>query len=142
MIDRQDHGGAFGDAIVVEVSAVGTGRSRSGSEVARRGDDTPRFGPLKPVGLEDPRTGKRAYAVAQLRQEDAAGRMWSLVGFQTGLKWGDQKTVVQLIPGLQDAEIVRYGVMHRNTYLNAPALLAADMAKAAQVIKAANIHLD
>ncbi len=96
-------------------------------ELARRGPDTPRFGPLKPVGLEDPRTGKRAYAVAQLRQEDAAGRMWSLVGFQTGLKWGDQKTVVQLIPGLQDAEIVRYGVMHRNTYLNAPVLLAADM---------------
>ena len=96
-------------------------------ELARRGRDTPRFGPLKPVGLEDPRTGKRPYAVAQLRQEDAAGRMWSLVGFQTGLKWGDQKTVVSLIPGLEEAEVVRYGVMHRNTYLNAPALLDADL---------------
>ncbi|HZJ09316.1 MAG TPA: methylenetetrahydrofolate--tRNA-(uracil(54)-C(5))-methyltransferase (FADH(2)-oxidizing) TrmFO [Trueperaceae bacterium] len=96
-------------------------------ELARRGRDTPRFGPLKPVGLEDPRSGERPYAVAQLRQEDAAGRMWSLVGFQTGLKWGDQKAVVQLIPGLEQAEIVRYGVMHRNTYLNAPALLAPDL---------------
>lgn len=93
-------------------------------ELARRGYDTPRFGPLKPVGLEHPETGERAFAVAQLRQEDAAGRMWSLVGFQTGLKWGDQKDVVRLIPGLQDADIVRYGVMHRNTYLNAPTLLA------------------
>ena len=97
-------------------------------ELARRGRDTPRFGPLKPVGLDDPRTGKRPYAVAQLRQEDAAGRMWSLVGFQTGLKWGDQKEVVKLIPGLADAEVVRYGVMHRNTYLNAPRLLSATMA--------------
>lgn len=97
-------------------------------ELARRGRDTPRFGPLKPVGLEDPRTGKRPYAVVQLRQEDAAGRMWSLVGFQTGLKWGDQKEVVRLIPGLEDAEVVRYGVMHRNTYLNAPRLLDATMA--------------
>jgi len=96
-------------------------------ELARRGRDTPRFGPLKPVGLEDPRTGKRPYAVVQLRQEDAAGRMWSLVGFQTGLKWGDQKEVVRLIPGLADAEVVRYGVMHRNTYLNAPRLLDATM---------------
>src|SRR5690606_28648819 len=96
-------------------------------ELARRGPDTPRFGPLKPVGLEDPRSGERPYAVAQLRQEDAAGRMWSLVGFQTGLKWGDQKTVVQLIPGLEQAEIVRYGVMHRNTYLNAPALLTPSL---------------
>ncbi len=96
-------------------------------ELARRGYDTPRFGPLKPVGLEHPRTGERFFAVAQLRQEDAAGRMWSLVGFQTGLKWGDQKTVVQSIPGLEAAEIVRYGVMHRNTYLCAPRLLDADL---------------
>ncbi len=96
-------------------------------ELARRGKDTPRFGPLKPVGLERPGDGKRPYAVAQLRQEDAAGRMWSLVGFQTGLKWGDQLAVVRTIPGLQDAEVVRYGVMHRNTYLNAPRLLAADL---------------
>jgi len=97
-------------------------------EIARRGYDTPRFGPMKPVGLEDPRTGERPYAVVQLRQEDAAGRMWSLVGFQTGLKWGDQKEIVRLIPGLENAEVVRYGVMHRNTYLNAPALLAPTLA--------------
>ena len=94
-------------------------------EIARRGPDTPRYGPMKPRGLTDPRTGRWPYAVAQLRQEDQEGRMWSLVGFQTGLKWGDQKAVVQLIPGLQNAEIVRYGVMHRNTYLNAPRVLNA-----------------
>ncbi|RJF71717.1 methylenetetrahydrofolate--tRNA-(uracil(54)-C(5))-methyltransferase (FADH(2)-oxidizing) TrmFO [Deinococcus cavernae] len=92
-------------------------------EIARRGVSTPRFGPMSPKGLDDPRTGRWPYAVAQLRQEDREGRMWSLVGFQTGLKWGDQKEVVHLIPGLQNAEIVRYGVMHRNTYLNAPAVL-------------------
>jgi len=92
-------------------------------ELARRGYDTPRFGPLKPVGLEHPDTGERSFAVAQMRQEDARGQMWSLVGFQTGLKWGDQKEVVRAIPGLEQADIVRYGVMHRNTYLNAPRLL-------------------
>ena len=97
-------------------------------ELVRRGPDTPRFGPLKPVGLEHPVTGERFHAVAQLRQEDAAGRMWSLVGFQTGLKWGDQLAVVRLIPGLERAEIVRYGVMHRNTYLCAPRLLAPHLA--------------
>ncbi len=92
-------------------------------EIARRGFDTPRFGPLSPKGLDDPRTGRWPYAVVQLRQEDREGRMWSLVGFQTGLKWGDQQEVVRLIPGLGSAEIVRYGVMHRNTYLNAPRVL-------------------
>jgi methylenetetrahydrofolate--tRNA-(uracil-5-)-methyltransferase len=97
-------------------------------ELARRGFDTPRFGPLKPVGLEHPSSGQRFHAVAQLRQEDAAGRMWSLVGFQTGLVWGDQKRVVRLIPGLERAEIVRYGVMHRNTYLCAPRLLEPSLA--------------
>ncbi|WP_295814710.1 methylenetetrahydrofolate--tRNA-(uracil(54)-C(5))-methyltransferase (FADH(2)-oxidizing) TrmFO [uncultured Deinococcus sp.] len=96
-------------------------------EIARRGVDTPRFGPMSPKGLDDPRTGRWPYAVAQLRQEDRAGQLWSLVGFQTGLKWGDQKAVVQLIPGLQNAEIVRYGVMHRNTYLNAPEVLDATL---------------
>jgi len=96
-------------------------------ELARRGPDTPRFGPMKPVGLEHPDTGERFYAVAQLRQEDVRGQMWSLVGFQTGLKWGDQKEVLQLSPGLQNAEVVRYGVMHRNTYLNAPRLLAPEL---------------
>ena len=94
-------------------------------EIARRGPDTPRYGPMKPRGLTDPRTGRWPYAVAQLRQEDQESRMWSLVGFQTGLKWGDQKAVVQLIPGLENAEILRYGVMHRNTYLNAPRVLNA-----------------
>ncbi|WP_034387121.1 methylenetetrahydrofolate--tRNA-(uracil(54)-C(5))-methyltransferase (FADH(2)-oxidizing) TrmFO [Deinococcus sp. YIM 77859] len=96
-------------------------------ELARRGVDTPRFGPMSPKGLDDPRTGRWPYAVAQLRQEDKEGRMWSLVGFQTGLKWGDQKAVVQRIPGLENAEIVRYGVMHRNTYLNAPEVLDATL---------------
>ncbi len=97
-------------------------------ELARRGPETPRFGPMKPVGLEHPETGERFHAVVQLRQEDAAGRMWSLVGFQTGLKWGDQKTVVTTLPGLENADVVRYGVMHRNTYLNAPRLLEAHLA--------------
>lgn len=97
-------------------------------ELARRGYDTPRFGPMKPVGLEHPVTDKRAFAVVQLRQEDAAGRMWSMVGFQTGLKWGDQASMVRTIPGLEDADIVRYGVMHRNTYLCAPRLLEAHLA--------------
>jgi methylenetetrahydrofolate--tRNA-(uracil-5-)-methyltransferase len=92
-------------------------------EIARRGPDTPRFGPMKPRGLPDPRTGREPFAVVQLRREDPEGRLWSLVGFQTGLKWGDQKEVLRLIPGLENAEIVRYGVMHRNTYLNAPRLL-------------------
>ncbi len=96
-------------------------------ELARRGYLTLRFGPLRPVGLRDPRTGQEPFAVVQLRQEDLAGRLWSLVGFQTGLKWPDQKTIVRTIPGLEQAEIVRYGVMHRNTYLNAPALLDATL---------------
>ncbi|MEZ0349065.1 MAG: methylenetetrahydrofolate--tRNA-(uracil(54)-C(5))-methyltransferase (FADH(2)-oxidizing) TrmFO [Thermus sp.] len=92
-------------------------------ELAQRGYQTLLFGPLKPVGLKDPRTGKEPFAVVQLRQEDKAGRLWSLVGFQTGLKWPEQKRLIQMIPGLENAEIVRYGVMHRNTYLNAPRLL-------------------
>ncbi|MBB5235187.1 methylenetetrahydrofolate--tRNA-(uracil(54)-C(5))-methyltransferase (FADH(2)-oxidizing) TrmFO [Deinococcus budaensis] len=104
-------------------------------EIARRGVDTPRFGPMSPKGLDDPRTGRWPYAVAQLRQEDREGRMWSLVGFQTGLKWGDQKAVVSLIPGLENAEIVRYGVMHRNTYLNAPEVLDATLALRADPAK-------
>lgn len=96
-------------------------------EIARRGYDTPRYGPMKPVGLPDPKTGKEPFAVVQLRTEDQRGQMWSLVGFQTGLKWGDQKLVVQSIPGLENAEIVRYGVMHRNTYLCAPQLIEPTM---------------
>ena len=83
------------------------------------------FGPLKPVGLEDPKTGKRPYAVVQLRQDDAAGTLYNIVGFQTHLKWGPQKDVIRLIPGLENAEIVRYGVMHRNTFINSPKVLKA-----------------
>jgi methylenetetrahydrofolate--tRNA-(uracil-5-)-methyltransferase len=96
-------------------------------ELARRGYLTPVFGPLRPVGIVDPRKGKEPFAVVQLRREDREGRLWSLVGFQTGLKWPDQKKVVQAIPGLENAEIVRYGVMHRNTYLNAPKLIHATL---------------
>jgi methylenetetrahydrofolate--tRNA-(uracil-5-)-methyltransferase len=96
-------------------------------ELARRGYLTPVFGPFRPVGIVDPRTGKEPFAVVQLRREDREGRLWSLVGFQTGLKWPDQKKMVQAIPGLENAEIVRYGVMHRNTYLNAPKLIHATL---------------
>ena len=91
--------------------------------MARRGPDTIRFGPLKPVGLRDPRTGHRPWAVVQLRREDAAGTLYNLVGFQTNLKFGEQKRVFGMIPGLQNAAFVRYGVMHRNTFLNAPHVL-------------------
>jgi methylenetetrahydrofolate--tRNA-(uracil-5-)-methyltransferase len=91
--------------------------------MARRGKQTLLFGPMKPVGLEDPRTGKRPYAVVQLRQDNAAGTLYNIVGFQTHLKWGPQKEVIRLIPGLENAEIVRYGVMHRNTFINSPKLL-------------------
>lgn len=92
-------------------------------ELARRGVDTPRYGPLKPVGLRDPRTGQRPYAVVQLRRDNAAGTLFNLVGFQTRLRIGEQKRVFSLIPGLEKAEFVRYGVMHRNTYINSPELL-------------------
>lgn len=93
--------------------------------MANRGKKTMLFGPMKPVGLEDPRTGKRPFAVVQLRQDDAAGTLYNIVGFQTHLKWGPQKEVIQLIPGLEQAEIVRYGVMHRNTFINSPKVLKA-----------------
>lgn len=91
--------------------------------MASRGKKTMLFGPMKPVGLEDPKTGKRPYAVVQLRQDDAAGTLYNIVGFQTHLKWGPQKEVLRLIPGLENAEIVRYGVMHRNTFINSPKVL-------------------
>jgi len=102
-------------------------------ELAQRGEDTMRFGPLKPVGLFDGRLGdfrapenqsKRPYAVVQLRQEDKAGQLWNMVGFQTNLRWGEQKRVFRLIPGLENAEFVRLGVMHRNTFINSPQLLS------------------
>ncbi len=91
--------------------------------LAKRGEDSIRFGPLKPVGLTDPRTGHRPWAVVQLRTENKEGTLYNLVGFQTNLKFGEQKRVFSLIPGLQNAEFVRYGVMHRNTFINSPKLL-------------------
>jgi methylenetetrahydrofolate--tRNA-(uracil-5-)-methyltransferase len=91
--------------------------------MAHRGRDTLRFGPMKPVGLVDPRTGRQPYAVVQLRQDTIAGDHFSLVGFQTQLKWGDQARVLRLIPGLEQAEFVRFGMVHRNTYINAPTVL-------------------
>ena len=105
-----DDGGVFEGCMPVEV-------------MARRGLDTLRYGPLKPVGLRDPRTGKEAWAVVQLRMDNADGTLYNMVGFQTHLKWGEQKRVFSMIPGLENAEFVRYGVMHRNTYLNSPGLL-------------------
>jgi methylenetetrahydrofolate--tRNA-(uracil-5-)-methyltransferase len=105
-------------------------------EMARRGEDTMRYGPLKPVGIFDARHGdfrapenqaKRPYAVVQLRQEDKAGQLWNMVGFQTNLRWGEQKRVFQLIPGLENAEFVRMGVMHRNTFINSPELLQSTL---------------
>ncbi len=102
-------------------------------ELAKRGEETMRYGPLKPIGIWDPRWGdlhnieirkqKRAYAVVQLRQEDKQGRLWNLVGFQTNLKWGEQKRVFRMIPGLKNSEFIRFGVMHRNTFLESPKLL-------------------
>ena len=91
--------------------------------MAKRGIDTLRFGPLKPVGFDDPRTGSRPYAVIQLRQDDKEGKIYNLVGFQTNLKFGEQKRIFGLIPGLENAEFVKYGVMHRNTYINSTELL-------------------
>ncbi|MFL0440699.1 FADH(2)-oxidizing methylenetetrahydrofolate--tRNA-(uracil(54)-C(5))-methyltransferase TrmFO [Enterococcus pernyi] len=91
--------------------------------MAQRGFKTMLFGPMKPVGLEDPKTGKRPYAVIQLRQDNAAASLYNIVGFQTHLKWGEQKRVFRMIPGLENAEFVRYGVMHRNSFMNSPELL-------------------
>lgn len=105
-------------------------------ELAQRGEDTMRYGPLKPVGLFDARKGdfrapenksQRPYAVVQLRQEDKAGQLWNMVGFQTNLRWGEQKRIFQMIPGLENAEFVRLGVMHRNTFINAPQLLQSTL---------------
>lgn len=94
--------------------------------MAVRGRDTLRFGTLKPVGLYDPRTDKRGYACVQLRREDEEGTMWNMIGFQTNLKWGEQKRVFSMIPALKNAEFLRYGVMHRNTYINSPHALDKD----------------
>ncbi|PYO78095.1 MAG: methylenetetrahydrofolate--tRNA-(uracil(54)-C(5))-methyltransferase (FADH(2)-oxidizing) TrmFO [Gemmatimonadetes bacterium] len=95
--------------------------------MAKRGRDTLRFGPLKPVGLRDPRTGRESYAVVQLRQEDRAAQMWNLVGFQTRLRIPEQQRVLRMIPGLEQAEFLRYGSIHRNSYLNSPAALSAHL---------------
>jgi methylenetetrahydrofolate--tRNA-(uracil-5-)-methyltransferase len=97
-------------------------------EMARRGRETLRFGPMKPVGLVDPRTGREAHAVVQLRMEDRAGRMWNLVGFQTRLRYPEQQRVFRMIPGLEQAEFLRFGSIHRNSYLNAPAALTPHLA--------------
>ena len=105
-----DDGGVFEGCMPVEV-------------MARRGADTLRYGPLKPVGLRNPRTGKEDWAVVQLRQDNAEGTLYNMVGFQTHLKWGEQRRVFSMIPALRNADFVRYGVMHRNTYLNSPGLL-------------------
>ena len=96
-------------------------------EIARRGRDTLRFGPMKPMGLTDPRTGRRPWAVVQLRQENARAGSWNLVGFQNHMRFGDQARVLRMIPGLQNAEFLRYGQVHRNTYINGPALLDATL---------------
>ncbi|MGC8669192.1 MAG: methylenetetrahydrofolate--tRNA-(uracil(54)-C(5))-methyltransferase (FADH(2)-oxidizing) TrmFO [Chthonomonadales bacterium] len=92
-------------------------------ELAKRGEQTLAYGPMRPVGLIDPRTGRRPYAVVQLRQENKAGTLWGLVGFQTRLKWGEQKRIFRMIPGLENADFVRYGVVHRNIYVSAPRVL-------------------
>ncbi len=94
--------------------------------LAKRGEDAIRYGMMKPVGLRDPRTGLRPYAAVQLRKENREGTLWNLVGFQTNLKWGEQKRVFSMIPGLEHAEFVRYGVMHRNSFLDSPKLLNPD----------------
>lgn len=107
-----DDGGVFEGCMPVEV-------------MARRGEDTLRYGPLKPVGLRDPRTGQESYAVVQLRRDNAEGTIYNMVGFQTHLTWGEQRRVFSMIPALKNAEFIRYGVMHRNTYLNSPRLLDA-----------------
>ena len=91
--------------------------------MAKRGIDTLRFGPLKPVGFSDPRTGERPYAIVQLRQDNTEGNLYNIVGFQTNLKFGEQKRVFSMIPGLENADFVKYGVMHRNTFINSSELL-------------------
>jgi len=96
-------------------------------ELAKRGDDTLAFGPMRPVGLTNPHTGRRPYAVVQLRKDDIAGSLYNVVGFQTNIRWGQQKEILRLIPGLEAAEFIRLGQMHRNTFLNAPALLEGTM---------------
>ena len=125
--EYRDFHRALRGAEVADLHAIDEGRFFEGclpiEEMARRGGDTLRFGPMKPVGLADPRTGRRPFAAAQLRQDTLAGDHYSLVGFQTQLKWGEQKRIFRMIPGLEQAEFVRFGMIHRNTYINGPAAL-------------------
>jgi methylenetetrahydrofolate--tRNA-(uracil-5-)-methyltransferase len=122
---------AFRDALInakeAEVHGFEDGKVFEGcmpiEVMARRGEDTMRYGPLKPRGIRDPRTGREPYAVVQLRRDNAEGTMYNIVGFQTHLKLSEQKRVFSMIPGLENAEFLRYGVMHRNTYLDSPRLL-------------------
>lgn len=128
----QEEYGRFYDALIVAQSVPGHGWENLNyfegclpiEEIARRGRDTLRFGPMKPVGLHDPATGKMPHAVVQLRQENLRADSYNLVGFQNHLKFGEQARVLRLIPGLENARFLRYGQIHRNTYINAPALLA------------------
>ena len=126
-VEYRDFHRAVCGAEVAALHAIDQGRFFEGclpiEVMARRGEDTLRFGPMKPVGLADPRTGRRPYAVVQLRQDTLAGDHYSLVGFQTQLKWGEQKRIFRTIPGLEQAEFVRLGMIHRNTYINGPAAL-------------------
>ena len=125
--EYRDFHQALCGAEVASLHAIDQGRFFEGclpiEVMARRGEDTLRFGPMKPVGLADPRTGRRPFAVVQLRQDTLAGDHFSLVGFQTQLKWGEQKRIFRMIPGLEQAEFVRFGMIHRNTYINGPAAL-------------------
>jgi methylenetetrahydrofolate--tRNA-(uracil-5-)-methyltransferase len=132
---ERDEYDAFRDALLAAEAATLHGFDRKllfegclpVEELAARGPDTLRFGPMKPVGLVDPRTGRRPWAVVQLRQDNLAATHWSMVGFQNRLKWGEQKRVLRMIPGLGQAEFVKLGMMHRNTYINAPRTLAATL---------------
>ncbi|HEX9060386.1 MAG TPA: methylenetetrahydrofolate--tRNA-(uracil(54)-C(5))-methyltransferase (FADH(2)-oxidizing) TrmFO [Clostridia bacterium] len=129
-MDREEYALFYEELVKAEVVPVKDFENDSVFEgcmpvesMAQRGVDTLRFGPLKPVGLADPNTGKEPYAVVQLRQDNKEGTMFNIVGFQTHLKWPEQKRVFGMIPGLQNAEFLRYGVMHRNTFINSPKLL-------------------
>ena len=129
-MDKQEYENFYNELINADVVTLHEFEKREIFEgcmpvevMAKRGKDTLRYGPLKPVGFDDPRTGKRPYAIVQLRQDDKEGLIYNIVGFQTNLKYGEQKRVFSMIPGLQNAEFVKYGVMHRNTYINSTQLL-------------------
>ena len=129
-MNKEEYEGFWNELVNAEITTLHEFEKREIFEgcmpievMAKRGIDTLRFGPLKPVGFTDPRTGKRPYALVQLRQDDTNATIFNLVGFQTNLKFGEQKRVFSMIPGLQNAEFVKYGVMHRNTYINSTELL-------------------